>query len=88
LGFVITFQVMTVAQVSPHDQNAVDALAQGVHYQVGVNHPGTIHPNDPEIWRVLQPGDASQIGSGIGAPVAEKSENDWFKVIRHGLISL
>jgi hypothetical protein len=26
LSFVITFQVMTVAQVSPHDQDAVNAL--------------------------------------------------------------
>jgi hypothetical protein len=78
---MITFQVMAVAQVSPHDQNAVDAFMEGVHHQVGMHHAGAIHPDDPEVGGILHPGDAGQVSPGIGAPVAEESKDYGFKIV-------
>jgi hypothetical protein len=79
--FVITFQVMTVSQVSPHDHNAVYAFVEGVHDQVGMDHAGAVHPDHPQVGGILEPGDPGQVGPGISAPVAKKSENDWFKIL-------
>jgi hypothetical protein len=53
-GFVITFQVMAFAQVSPHDDDAVGTFAEGVHHQVRMNHPGAHHPHRPHVGGVLQ----------------------------------
>jgi hypothetical protein len=78
---MITFQVMAGAQVSPHDQNAVDAFVQGVHHQVGMHHPGAIYPDDPQVGGILQPGDTGQVSPGISAPVAEEAKNYWFEIV-------
>ena len=43
--FVITIQVMTFAEVSAHDDDAVRSFAQGVNDQVGVNHAGAHDPD-------------------------------------------
>jgi hypothetical protein len=79
--FVITIQVMTVAQVSPHDNDAVKPPIQGVHHQPGMHHTGTHGPNDPHVGRILQPGNTGQITTGIGAPVAQETEDDRFKFV-------
>jgi hypothetical protein len=84
LGFFITFQVMTFAQVSPAHQDAVGAFGEGVDYQVGVDHPGAHHPDDPAVGGILDAGDAGQIGAGIGAPVAAKGHDQRFVLVFHG----
>jgi hypothetical protein len=49
------------------------------------NAPGAHDANGADIRRILQAAHPSQIGSSIAAPVAEESENPWFKsIIFHG----
>jgi hypothetical protein len=78
---MITFQVMAVAQVSPHDHDAVDAFIQGMDYQVGVHHPGAVHPDDPQVGGILHAGDARQVRTGISAPVTEEAKDYWFEIV-------
>jgi hypothetical protein len=83
LGFFITFQVMTFAQVSPTDQDAVGAFGEGVDHQVGVDHARAHHPDDAAVGGILNPGDPGQIRPGIGAPVAAKRHDQRFVLVFH-----
>ena len=83
LCFDITFQVMTFAQVSPADQDTVGALGERVDDQVGVHHAGAHYPDDAAVGGVLNSRDAGQVGAGIRAPVAEKSDDQRFELIFH-----
>jgi hypothetical protein len=85
LGFFITFQVMTFAQVSPTDQDAVGAFGEGVDHQVGVDHARAHHPDDAAVGGILNPGDPGQVRPGIGAPVAAKSHDQRFVLIFHAV---
>jgi hypothetical protein len=83
LGFFITFQVMTFAQVSPADQDAVGAFGEGVHHQVGVDHARTHYPDNAAVGGILNPGDPGQVRPGIGTPVAAESDDQRFVLIFH-----
>jgi len=52
--FVITVQVMTFAQVSPHDHDAVCSFGQRMSHKIRVHHAGAHHPNGPHIGRILK----------------------------------
>jgi hypothetical protein len=75
LCFFITFQVMTFAQVSATHQHPVGSLGKSVNNQIGVDHTGTHHPDNPAVRGVLDPGNPGQISTGIGAPIAEEGNN-------------
>jgi hypothetical protein len=74
---------MTFTQVSPTYEDAVRALGEGVDNEIGVNHTGAHDPNDAAVGRVLDPGDPGQISAGVGAPVAEKGDDQGFELILH-----
>jgi hypothetical protein len=67
--FLITFQVMTFADVSATHQDSISALGQCIYYQAGMHHPGAHNPDDPYVGRILDSGHAGQIGASIGTPV-------------------
>jgi hypothetical protein len=83
LGFFITFQVMTFAQVSPAYQDAVRSLGEGVDYQVGVDHARAHYSDDAAVGRILNPGDSGQVRPGIGAPIAAESDDQRFVLVFH-----
>jgi len=74
---------MTFTQVSPTDEDTVGALGEGVDDEIGVDHAGAHDPDDAAVGRILDPRDPGQIGAGIGAPVAEKGDDQGFELIRH-----
>jgi hypothetical protein len=85
-GFDITVQVMAFTEVSAHDDDAVGSLAQGTHHQVRMDHPRAHHPDGAHVGRVLQPGDAGEVAAGIGAPVAQKTDDRRFEVVGHDAV--
>jgi hypothetical protein len=82
-GFVITFQVMTFAQVSAHQDDPVGSPVERFEDQIRVHHARAHHPHGAHVGRILQPGDACQISAGIGAPVAEKPQNHRLEFFTH-----
>jgi hypothetical protein len=69
---VITFQVMTVAGVSPGNPDAVGTVPEGGEDEFGA-HPGRAgNPNDPDIGWVLEAADPCQVCRAIAAPVAQE----------------
>jgi hypothetical protein len=68
----ITFQVMTVADVSAGDQDTISTVLKSLENEIGIYPPGTHHPYDTKIWGILKPADAGQICRRIGAPVTGK----------------
>jgi len=79
-GLDITIQVMAVADVSAGDEDAVSPVLEGVNDVDRVDPAAAHNPNRPEVLRILQPGDAGQISSGISAPVAEESQDLGFEL--------
>ena len=84
LCFYITFQVMTFAQVSPTQEDTIRPLGEGVDDQVGVHHTGAHDPDDSAVGRILDSRYPGQVSAGIGAPVAEKSNDQRFELVFHG----
>jgi hypothetical protein len=69
----ITFQVMTIADVSAGHQHTVRP-SQKRRQQETVMHPAGAHQADQtNMGRILHAGDPCQVGPGISAPVADKS---------------
>jgi hypothetical protein len=81
LGFYITFQVMAFTQVSPTYDDTIGALGEGVDDEIGVDHTGAHDPDDAAVGWVLDPGDPGQVGAGVGAPVAEKGDDQGLELI-------
>jgi hypothetical protein len=79
---------MTFAQVSATHQYPVGPLGKSVNDQIGVDHPGTHHPDNPAVRGILDPGNSGQISTGIGAPIAEEGDNKGFVFITHRSTSL
>ncbi len=84
VGGVITVQVMAVTKVSPADEDAVHPVLKGAQDVVRRYARRAHHPDDPDITRVLQTTDPSQVSSGIRSPRAQKAQDGRFK----GLIGL
>jgi hypothetical protein len=73
LASYITFQVMTIADVSAGNQDTVRPFQESLE-QKAVIHPAGTHESDQtDIARILHAGHPCQISPGISAPVANKS---------------
>jgi hypothetical protein len=68
----ITFQVMTVADVSAGNQDAVRSVQKSLEQKAVVHPAGTHEPDQTYIGRILHAGHSGQISAGIRAPVADK----------------
>jgi len=82
---LVTVQVTAIADVSPADENTVDALLEGQQDMVRRDAPSAHDPHDADVRRVLQPTDPSQVSSGVCSPGAQKAEDLGLEVVlRHG----
>jgi hypothetical protein len=75
----ITFQVMTFPWMSPANEDTIDSACQGLQNEHRINSSGAHQPNDPDVWRVLKPGNSGQIRSGVRTPVTQKGQQLGFK---------
>jgi hypothetical protein len=73
LAFYITFQVMTVADVSAGNQDAVRPFQKRPEQEAVIYPAGTHEPDQANIGRILHAGHPGQIRPGIRAPVANES---------------
>jgi hypothetical protein len=71
---------MAVSQVSPTHKYTVSALLKGKQDVVRGNTGRTHHPYDPDIRRVLQTTDPSQVSSGVCSPCTQKTYNLRLKI--------
>src|ERR1017187_8314438 len=83
LSLHVAVLVVAVAGMTAAHEDAVGALGQRLDHQVGMDHARAHHANHAEAGRVLDARNTSQIGAGIGAPVATESEDQRLKVIFH-----
>src|SRR5438309_6633577 len=65
------------------DENAVCALGERINHQVRMDHSRTHDSDDADAGWVLAPGDAGQVRSGVGAPVATQSDDQGLKAVFH-----
>jgi hypothetical protein len=78
---------MAVTNVSATHQDAVRPQLKSSENEVGRNPAGTHHPDQPDVGRVLKAADAGQIGTGISAPVAAKSNDLRLELRSHRVYS-
>ena len=69
---------MTVADVSTGDQDAVGAFQESLEQKAVIDPAGTHESDQTNIGRILHAGHPRQVGSGVGAPVADESQNIGF----------
>jgi hypothetical protein len=74
-GVSITILVMAFSQMSPEDQHAVKAAQQTLRNMDRVYSSSAHGQHGPDSAGILKPRDASQVGGGIGTPVAQKSQD-------------
>jgi len=71
---------MAITEMSPGHQYAVASVLKCFQYEQRIDPPRTHDADRSNIWGILQPGNARQIGTGVGAPVTQKSNDLWFKI--------
>jgi len=71
---------MTFAKVSAAYKDAVHPLLKGKQDMMRRHTGRAHHPDGPDVRRVLQPTDPSQVSSSVCSPRAEKAQNLWFKI--------
>jgi hypothetical protein len=74
---------MAVADVSAGHQHPIATFLKSADDKQRVHSSGAHDPHGPQVGRILQPGDASQIRTRIGTPVTQKGDNLRLKV-SHG----
>ena len=84
LTFHITFQVMAVTDVSAGYQYPVRPFEKSLQQKAVVDPAGAHHTDQAHIAGVLNARYARQIGAGIGAPVADESQDLGFWIRRQG----
>jgi hypothetical protein len=57
------------------DEDRIGSFAEGFHDELGVETSGTHNSNDPDVRLIGVPGDTGEVGGGVGAPVAEESND-------------
>ena len=82
LTLYITSQVMAVTDVSAGHHHAVRSRLEGVEQEAVVDPSGTHEADEPDVGGVLHAGHPGQVRSGVGAPVAHKSDD--LRFIRFG----
>ena len=73
LALNITLQVMAVADMSPGDQDAIRTLVKSVEQKARMDTSRAHQPNQADVGWILQARNPCQVGTGIRAPVAQKS---------------
>jgi hypothetical protein len=79
----ITRLVMTFAEASAGDKDAVCTCLQSLQDIVGRDRPGAHDPDDTDRSRILHSTDPSQVGGSISSPGAQESNNFGSKIISH-----
>jgi hypothetical protein len=71
-AFDITFQVMTVTDVSAGNQNSVRPFQKRLQQKAMIHATGAHEPDQTDIGRVLHAGHTSQVSPGVSAPIADE----------------
>ena len=75
---------MAVTEASSTHKDSVDPLLEGAEYVMRRHTGGTHHPDDPNIGRILNTTDPSQVSSGVCSPRAEEAQHLRFEpVVAH-----
>jgi hypothetical protein len=69
----ITFQVMTIADMSAGHQHSVRPSLKRLEQEAVIDPAGAHQADQADIGRILHAGDPCQVSPGISAPVADKS---------------
>lgn len=72
---------MTIARMTAGDEDSIDTVLKTGDDKEGVYPPRTGNPNDPNIGRILDSTNPSQVSPGIAAPVTEKGNYLWLPMI-------
>ena len=67
---IITFQVMTLAGMSPGYPDPVGPVTKRCQEKLGAHSSGTGDPDDPEVRRIFHTAHTGQIRCPIAAPAA------------------
>jgi hypothetical protein len=76
----ITFQVMTIAEMSAGYQSAVTSIFQCLNDKNRIDPARTHDPDGPHIGRMLKPGNSGQIRARIRTPVTQECNDFGFKI--------
>jgi len=71
---------MTVSWMASSDQNSVRPIDESLKDINGIDSSRAHQMDDADIGGILLTGSPSQVRSRIGAPVAKKGYNSWFKL--------
>lgn len=74
---------MTFTRVSPTYKHGIDTTGEGLQNEDWIDSSRAHDPDNPHVRGVLKPGNASQIGPGIGTPVAQEGNYFRLKLIWH-----
>jgi len=69
----ITFQVMTISDMSAGHQHTVRPSQKRFKQEAVIDPAGAHQAYQSDMGRILHAGDPCQVGPGISAPVADKS---------------
>ena len=69
----ITFQVMTIADVSAGHQHTVRPSQKRLQQETVIHPAGAHQADQTDVGRILHAGNPCQVGPGISTPVADKS---------------
>ena len=69
----ITFQVMTIADMSAGHQHTVRPFQKRLKQEAVIQPAGAHQADQTDRGRILHAGDPCQVGPGISAPIADKS---------------
>jgi len=84
LGGIITVQVIAFTEVSSPDKDPVHPLLESKQNMMRRHTPTAHYPDSPNIRRVLQTTDPSQVSSGVCSPCTQKAYNFRFEnVVTH-----
>jgi hypothetical protein len=79
---------MAFAHLSAAGKDTVRALDKSTQDKGRVNPACTHYSDGSQVGWILEPGHPGSIGSSITAPVTEKTQNFWAKIITHQFTSL
>jgi hypothetical protein len=82
-GVVVAGNKMAVTGVATGNPDPVRPVAESRQDELGVQTARAGNPDDPDVRWILETADAGQIGSSVGTPVAEKSDNFRFEGFTH-----
>jgi len=70
----ITFQVMAISDMSTGHQHSIRPSQKRLKQEAVIHPAGTHEADQTDIGRILHAGHPGQVGPGISAPVADKSQ--------------